>query len=107
MTQFPPKPVAPKEFLEKWLPQAFAASTQPPGSEDVDVKLGVKLDGDGGGEWVMHLVKGKMNVSQASREETAFTVVQSVVLLFALVHVLANLAVDITYAWLDPRIRYA
>jgi len=34
-------------------------------------------------------------------------VVQSVVLIFALVHVLANLAVDVAYAWLDPRIRYA
>jgi hypothetical protein len=76
--EFPPKPVAPKEFLEKWLPQAFADSTQPPGTEDVDVKLGVKLDGDGGGEWVVHLAKGQMNVSQGSREETAFSVVQSV-----------------------------
>jgi len=34
-------------------------------------------------------------------------VVQSVVLLFALAHVLANLAVDVAYVWLDPRIRYA
>ena len=46
MPQFPANPLAPKEFLEKWLPEAFAASTQPPGTEDVDVKLGVKLDGD-------------------------------------------------------------
>jgi putative sterol carrier protein len=76
--QFPPKPLAPKEFLEKWLPEAFAASTPPPGSEDVDVKLGVKLEGEGGGEWVVHLAKGRMNVTQAPRDETAFTVVQSV-----------------------------
>ncbi len=34
-------------------------------------------------------------------------VVQSVVLLFAASYVLANLFVDIAYAWLDPRIRYA
>jgi len=33
-------------------------------------------------------------------------VVQSVVLIFALAHVLANLAVDVAYVWLDPRIRY-
>ena len=33
-------------------------------------------------------------------------VVQSLVLIFALVFVLINLAVDISYAWLDPRIRY-
>ncbi|MEX0801696.1 MAG: ABC transporter permease [Dehalococcoidia bacterium] len=34
-------------------------------------------------------------------------VVQSLVLLFAFVHVMANLVVDILYGWLDPRIRYA
>jgi peptide/nickel transport system permease protein len=34
-------------------------------------------------------------------------VVESVTLLFAVSYVLANLLVDITYAWLDPRIRYA
>ncbi|MDO8612808.1 MAG: ABC transporter permease [Dehalococcoidia bacterium] len=34
-------------------------------------------------------------------------VVQSVVLIFAMAHVLANLAVDVAYVWLDPRIRYA
>jgi peptide/nickel transport system permease protein len=33
-------------------------------------------------------------------------VVQSVVLIFAATHVLANLTVDILYGWLDPRIRY-
>ncbi len=33
-------------------------------------------------------------------------VVQSLVLIFALVFVLINLIVDISYAWLDPRIRY-
>lgn len=36
-----------------------------------------------------------------------FIVVQSVVLLFALTYVIANLAVDVLYGWLDPRIRYA
>ena len=34
-------------------------------------------------------------------------VVMSLTLIFALTYVLANLIVDITYAWLDPRIRYA
>ena len=35
-----------------------------------------------------------------------FQVVQSVVLFFTAVFILANLVVDIMYAWLDPRIRY-
>ena len=34
-------------------------------------------------------------------------VVQSLVLIFALAYVLINLIVDVSYAWLDPRIRYA
>jgi peptide/nickel transport system permease protein len=34
-------------------------------------------------------------------------VVQSVVLVFAFIFVMVNLLVDISYAWLDPRIKYA
>jgi peptide/nickel transport system permease protein len=34
-------------------------------------------------------------------------VVQSLVLMFAFVYVIVNLLVDLTYAWLDPRIRYS
>jgi peptide/nickel transport system permease protein len=33
-------------------------------------------------------------------------VVQAGVLVFAVVFVLVNLIVDVSYAWLDPRIRY-
>jgi ABC-type dipeptide/oligopeptide/nickel transport system permease component len=36
-----------------------------------------------------------------------YSVVQSCTLVFAVVVVLANLIVDIAYAWLDPRIQYA
>lgn len=35
-----------------------------------------------------------------------YPVVQSIVLIFALIFVLVNLLVDVSYAWLDPRIRY-
>jgi peptide/nickel transport system permease protein len=35
-----------------------------------------------------------------------YTIVQALVLLFALTFVVVNLLVDILYAWLDPRIRY-
>jgi peptide/nickel transport system permease protein len=36
-----------------------------------------------------------------------YAVVQACTLVFALVVVVANLIVDITYGWLDPRIQYA
>ena len=35
-----------------------------------------------------------------------YTVIQGAVLFFAAVIVLVNLLVDVSYAWLDPRIRY-
>lgn len=35
-----------------------------------------------------------------------YPVVQSIVLVFALIFVLVNLLVDVSYGWLDPRIRY-
>ena len=35
-----------------------------------------------------------------------YPTVQAVILLFSMVYVLINLLVDLTYAFLDPRIRY-
>jgi len=35
-----------------------------------------------------------------------FTVVQAAVIVSTLLFILINLAVDVLYAWLDPRIRY-
>ena len=78
MAEFPPSPIPPSELLEKWLPQAFAEAEQPPGTDEADVKLGVRLDGEGGGEWVVHLAGGKLSIEAGSRDETAFTYFQSV-----------------------------
>jgi peptide/nickel transport system permease protein len=41
-----------------------------------------------------------------SMQQNDFPVVQGIILIVALVLVLTNLVVDLTYAWLDPRIRY-
>jgi peptide/nickel transport system permease protein len=35
-----------------------------------------------------------------------FPVIQGVVLFFSVLYVLINLLVDLSYLWLDPRIRY-
>jgi peptide/nickel transport system permease protein len=35
-----------------------------------------------------------------------YPTIQAVILLFSLAYVLINLAVDVTYTFLDPRIRY-
>lgn len=78
MAEFPSSPITPSEFFESWFPKAFAEAELPPGSADVEVKLGMLLHGDGGGEWIFDLDRGSLSVAQASREDAALTVVQSV-----------------------------
>lgn len=76
MAQFPPSPIPAREFMEEWLPHAFAEADLPPGTRDVRMQLGVVLEGEGGGEWVCHLEAGRMRVEAASRESCGFTIVQ-------------------------------
>jgi len=78
MAEFPRNPVAPSELIEGWLPAALAAAPLPPGSESLEVKLGIQLAGEGGGEWVLHVANGRVHVERAPRDEAAFTYVQSV-----------------------------
>jgi oligopeptide transport system permease protein len=47
---------------------------------------------------------GKHFITSISNRD--YTVITSVSLIYAIILVLANLAVDIIYAWLDPRIRF-
>ena len=42
----------------------------------------------------------------SAMNDRAYNVVQSLVTFFAMWIILSNLLVDISYAWLDPRIRY-
>jgi hypothetical protein len=77
--EFPPASIAPDEFLESWLPRAFAEADVPDDVKGVDVALGLRLTGEGGGEWVLRVEDGALRVAAESRGETAFTFVQSVV----------------------------
>jgi ABC-type dipeptide/oligopeptide/nickel transport system permease component len=47
---------------------------------------------------------GRLLVQGLSNRD--FPVVQGVVLVIAALYVVLNLLVDLTYAWIDPRIRY-
>ena len=47
---------------------------------------------------------GKLFIQAVGNRD--YPVIQAVVMFIALVVLLANLVVDIMYAWLDPRIRY-
>lgn len=78
MADFPASPLAPKQFLEEWLPAAFAEADVPDEIKAVDLELGVCLTGDGGGEWVFQVEGGELAVRAVSRDQTAFSYVQSV-----------------------------
>ncbi|MDH3211823.1 MAG: SCP2 sterol-binding domain-containing protein [Myxococcales bacterium] len=79
MPVFPTAPIPPSEFMEGFLPEAFAASGALRDSvKDLETRLGIKLEGEGGGEWVVHVAKGGFRVEREPRDEAAFTFVQSV-----------------------------
>lgn len=78
MTELPHSSTPPGEFFEQWLPKAFAAAPVPEAARGVDVRLGIRLDGAGGGEWIFHMDHGKLSVTPGSAEECAFTLIQSV-----------------------------
>jgi hypothetical protein len=78
MPDFPTSPQEPATFMADWLQKAFDAMGPPPGSEGLAVQLGVRLDGEGGGEWVFDIADGALTIREGSCDESAFTYVQSV-----------------------------
>jgi len=78
MSAFPASPIPPSEFMERVLPQALADAGLPEGTDDLAVKLGVRLEGEDGGEWVLEIGGGDVRVTPGSRADAAFTYAQSV-----------------------------
>lgn len=78
MPQLPPASTPPKEFFEVHVPRAFRAAALPDEAREVEVVLGVRLEGEGGGEWCIQLGKGDLSVAPGSTEDASFTVIQSV-----------------------------
>jgi hypothetical protein len=78
VSQLPSPSTSPSEYLEQWLPRAFAEAGLPPGSAGLDVSLGLVLEGEGGGEWVVRIANGAVTVTRGSREATPVTYVQRV-----------------------------
>jgi hypothetical protein len=78
MSQLPPAGTSPAEFFERIVPQLFQSNPLPEDAKQIDVKLGIRLDGEGGGEWSYHLKDGGLSVNRGSTEDSAFTLVQSV-----------------------------
>ncbi len=71
--------------------------------------LGLHLGFIIGGSVIVEMVfsiPGIGNLMVSSIFAQDYAVVQSCTLIFALIIVLANLIIDISYGWLDPRIKF-
>lgn len=75
MPDFPSDPISPTQFMEEFVPQMMAEASIP---DEADVSLGIRLDGEGGGEWTISLAQGKASVEAKPRDEAALTLVQTV-----------------------------
>jgi peptide/nickel transport system permease protein len=72
----------------------------------IGVQLGLLLSGAVLTETIFALPGlGRLTITSVLARD--YPVVQGVVLIGAVIFVLANLVVDVLYAWLDPRIRYS
>ena len=78
MSELPPAGTPAQTFFEHFVPKAFAAQELPADAKQLDVILGVQLDGEGGGQWRLHLKDGGLRVERGAVEDAAFTVIQSV-----------------------------
>jgi hypothetical protein len=78
MAEFPSEPVSATDFFERFLPTAVAEADTRGALQALDLPLGVRLDGRGGGEWLLEMRNGSLCVERGSRARAAFTVVQSV-----------------------------
>lgn len=75
MPELPKDPMSPTQFMEEFVPQALATAEVP---ADADVQLGVCLEGEGGGEWLIAMTAGQSSVAPGACSEAALTLVQSV-----------------------------
>jgi len=78
LPDLPADPVSPKQFMEEFVPEVMAAGRLARVAGDADVKLGVRLEGEGGGEWLIRIREGALSVDEGSREGAPLTIVQTV-----------------------------
>jgi len=64
--------------MQEFVPHVLAQGPLAGMAGATPVRLGVKLEGDDGGEWVIQLEQAGPSVREASREDTPFTLVQTV-----------------------------
>jgi hypothetical protein len=78
MSELPPATTSPKDFFEGWMPEAFDKAELPSGLREAELTLGVRLEGDEGGEWTLALRDGRLRVAAEPRDAAPLTLIQSV-----------------------------
>lgn len=74
----PATPVPPRTFVEDVIPALFAELELPAGADDVELRLGLVLEGGGGGEWTLHLIEGELGIEPVRDVRCELTLVQRV-----------------------------
>ncbi len=75
MAERPPRDITPERFFREWLP---AKAEQKLAGFPRALLVRVRLDGEGGGAWDLHLDKGKLDVTEAGTDEPELLLMQTV-----------------------------
>ena len=78
MTLIPADPISPREFVEDLIPSLFAEVELDEAEEELELKLGIVLAGDDGGDWTLHFVEGELGIGSSREEGCEITVIQAV-----------------------------
>ncbi len=58
----PPRDINAARFFSEWLPTAFASEFGPGKRAATDITVAVKLEGEGGGEWILDVRQSELKV---------------------------------------------
>ena len=78
MAEFPLKPIPPEEFLEDFVPRSLRRFRLPAEARRHTMRLGLRLEGRGGGEWRFDIEDGRLRVRPGTRQGASMTVIQRV-----------------------------
>lgn len=76
--QRPPRDITPKDFFESFLPKEYDRLKPSGGPTPPNIKVETRLEGEGGGTWVLTLANGALTVSAGSVADADITLMQSV-----------------------------
>lgn len=74
----PEEPVSPREFMEEVVPALFAGVELDDAEREVELGVGVVLEGDDGGDWTLRFAGGELAIDGARSDAAQLTVIQAV-----------------------------